>query len=72
MTKYMVYADDEAHPGTMKLVKKKIKHEREAFDFIADVRNLQQYGCMTVIKDTDDQGSFFWNKDTNSWEHMEA
>ena len=40
---------------------KKIKHEKEAIAFTKDIANLKKYGCMTVVKETDD-GKFQYNE----------
>ena len=55
MTKYMIFSQDEYEPV------KKIKHEKEAIAFTKDIANLKKYGCMTVVKETDD-GKFQYNE----------
>ena len=76
MTKYIVYAIDEEHPvldghNAYKPVKK-FKRDYDAFGFIDDYKNLSRYGCMIVVKDTDNDGSFTWNEETKVWERTEA
>ena len=62
MTKYLIYAEDEKKPV------RKMKHAYEAIDFAEDVRNLQRYGCMSVVKVVDDEGRYTWNSETSVWE----
>ena len=76
MTKYIVYAIDEDHPvldgcNAYKPVKK-FKRDYDAFSFTDDVKNLSKYGCMMIVKDTDNDGSYTWNADIRAWEKMEA
>ncbi len=71
MTKYIIYAEDDNHPGKQAQIRK-TKREYEAIDFIGDVRNLQRYGCMSVVKTTDEGDKFTWNADTSVWEAAEA
>ena len=76
MTKYIVYAIDEEHPvldGTNAYKQvKKFKREYDAFGFIDDVKNLSKYGCMVVVKTTDEDGAYTWNADVKAWEKAEA
>ncbi len=62
MTRYFVYAETERKPV------RKFKHEYEAMNFISDFKNLQQYGCMRLIKEADDDGRCLWNPDESAWE----
>lgn len=76
MTKYIVYAFDEEHTSSSgenkyKVVKK-FKKDYEAFYFVEDIKNLYRYGCMTVIKETDDGLRYVWNSDTTVWEQQNA
>ena len=60
MTKYMIFAQDEYEPDK-KVALKKIKHEKEAVAFAEDITNLKKYGCMTVVKETND-GKFQYSE----------
>ena len=62
MTKYLIYAEDEKKPV------RKMKRDYEAIDFSEDVRNLQRYGCMSVVKVVADGGRYVWNSETSVWE----
>ena len=75
MTKYRVYAEDEDRPvidGTAYKQIKKFKREYDAIDFANDLRNLSKYGCMRLIKTTDDDGDFIWNADGDVWEKYDG
>lgn len=63
MTKYIVYVSDENNRAKQL---KKIKHEREAVSFINDFGNLADYGCMTLVKVTDD-GEYLYDNDSGTW-----
>lgn len=65
MTKYIVYTADENNPDRAKQIKK-IKHEKEAILFINDFGNLADYGCMTLVKVTDD-GEYLYDNDHGEW-----
>ena len=71
MKKYIIYADSEESAKKRKPICK-IKREYEAINFISDVRNLSKYGCMTLEMATDDDGTFRWNDESGSWEHLEV
>ncbi len=60
MIKYEVYADGNNRPV------KKLKREYEAINFINDVRNLAKYGCMTLVKESDDS-AYIWDSQNNVW-----
>ena len=70
MTKYIVYAEDDNNPGKQIQIRK-MKREYEAIDFVGDIRNLQRYGCMSIIQVTDDGEKYAWNNETSVWERME-
>lgn len=70
MTKYIVYAEDENSPGKLIQVKK-MKREYEALNFVGDIRNLQKYGCMSMIMIDDDGKKHSWNNETSVWERVE-
>lgn len=75
MTKYIVYVEDEDHPvmdGTAYKKLKKFNREYDAVNFVEDVRNLAKYGCMRIIKTTDEDGDYIWNPMGDTWDRMEA
>lgn len=65
MTKYFVYADGEKKPI------KKFKRENEAILFASDYKNLANYGCMSIVMETDSDGKYVWDHEAGSWEAME-
>lgn len=65
MTKYLIYADGEKKPI------RKFKRENEAIMFASDFKNLADYGCMSVVMDTDSNGKFVWDHEAGCWETME-
>ena len=65
MTKYFIYGEGNKKPI------RKTKHENDAFLFASDFKNLQQYGCMTIIREDDDGVSSTWNDDLKAWESTE-
>lgn len=71
MTKYIIYAEDDEHPGKQNVVKKIKNNEYEALSFISDMRNLSRYGYLTIVKKTDDEGDFVWDSQINAWVKME-
>ena len=71
MTKYIVYAEDEERPGKQNVVKKIKSNEYEALSFVNDLKNLSRYGCLTLVKKTDDEGDFTWDNQGNAWVKME-
>lgn len=71
MTKYIVYVEDEERPvinGTAFKKLKKFTREYEAITFTGDMRNLAKYGCMRLVKTTDEDGDYVWNPENNVWE----
>lgn len=70
MTKYIIYAEDDYNPGEQVQVKK-TKRENEAIDFIGDFKNLQRYGCMSIVRTADDGTRARWNGETAVWEPLE-
>lgn len=62
MTKYLIFGENDKKPI------RKTKHENDAFLFISDFKNLQQYGCMTIIREDDDGMQQVWNADMKAWE----
>lgn len=64
MTKYLIYGEGNKKPI------RKTKHENDAFLFISDFKNLQQFGCMTLIRENDDGSKQTWNTDLSAWENM--
>lgn len=67
MTKYIIYAEDDEHPGEKNVVKKIKSNEYEALTFVGDVKNLAKYGYLTLIKKTDEKGDFTWDAQAGSW-----
>ena len=67
MTKYIIYADDEERPGKQNVVKKIKSNEYEALGFINDMKNLSRYGCLTLVKKTDEDGEFTWDAQNSVW-----
>ena len=65
MTKYLIYADGEKKPI------RKFKRENEAIMFASDFKNLADYGCMSIVMDTDSNGKYIWDHEAGSWEMME-
>lgn len=65
MTKYMIFVQDEYEPDK-EVPLKKIKREKEAIAFVGDVTNLKKYGCMSLVKETDD-GRYKYNEENGEW-----
>lgn len=62
MTKYIVFGESNKKPI------RKTKHETDAMLFASDFKNLQQYGCMTIVRENDDGSRQTWSDETKSWE----
>ena len=71
MTKYIIYAEDDERPGKQNVVKKIKNNEYEALSFVSDMKNLSRYGCLTLVKKTDEDGEFTWNAQNSVWEKTE-
>lgn len=65
MCKYYVYGEGLGKPI------RKTKHENDAMLFVTDFRNLQQYGCMSIICEDDDGFRRQWDPETKAWVTME-
>ena len=65
MIRYYVYGEGNKKPI------RKTKHENDAMIFATEFRNLQQYGCMTVVREDDIGMRQTWNFKTNNWMNME-
>lgn len=63
MIKYEVYADGDNRPV------KKLKREREAIAFIGDVRNLARFGCLTLVRESDNETSI-WDAQQGVWKQQ--
>lgn len=63
--RYLIYGETEKKPI------RKTKHENDAFLFVSDFKNLQQHGCMTIIREDETGARQMWNNDTKAWELME-
>lgn len=48
MMKFYIYGESQRKPI------RKTKHENDALLFVNDFKNLQQYGCMTIICEDED------------------
>ena len=62
MIKYYIYGENTKKPI------RKTKHENDAMLFATDFKNLQQYGCMTIVRECEDGSRQTWNSETKSWE----
>lgn len=62
MTRYLIYGENSKKPI------RKTKHENDAFMFAADFKNLQQYGCMTIVREEENDGRQVWNDELMAWE----
>lgn len=65
MVKYILYGEGSKKPI------RKTKHENDAFLFASDFKNLQQYGCMTIVREDEDGNRQTWNDELKAWESME-
>lgn len=65
MTKYYIYGEGNKKPI------RKTKHENDAMLFISDFKNLQQYGCMTIVREEENDGRQVWDPDMMAWINME-
>ena len=65
MCKYLIYGENMGKPI------RKTKHENDAMLFVSDFKNLQQYGCMSIICEDDEGKRFQWNADSKAWVSME-
>lgn len=65
MTKYLIYGEGNKKPI------RKTKHENDAFLFVSDFRNLQQYGCMSIVREDDEGNKNIWDNEMKSWTLME-
>lgn len=65
MVKYYIYGE-----GTKKPIQRK-KHETDAFVFVSDIKNLQRFGCMSIVREDDSGHRQRWNDDTDIWESEE-
>ena len=66
MTKYYIYGEGNKKPI------RKTKHENDALMFASDFKNLQQYGCMTVVREEENDGRQTWDQDLMAWINMEG
>ena len=39
--------------------------------FVSDFKNLQQYGCMSIVCESDDGSRRQWDPDTKAWVVMD-
>lgn len=61
MIKYFVYGEGNKKPI------RKTKHENDAMLFATDFKNLQQFGCMTIVREDDDGVRETWNNKIKTW-----
>jgi len=61
MTKFEIYADGDNRPV------KKLKREYEAINFVSDMRNLARYGCLTLVRSSDEEDPMIWDPQSNLW-----
>ena len=61
MTRYLIYGESSKKPI------RKTKHENDAILFIGDFKNLQQYGCMTVVREDDEGNRQIWDAESKAW-----
>ena len=61
MEKYLIYGEGSKKPI------RKTKHENEAFMFISDFKNLQKYGCMTIVREEENDGRQTWDSELMAW-----
>lgn len=66
MTRYLIYGENNKKPI------RKTKHENDAFMFIADFKNLQQHGCMTIIREEENDGRQMWDPELMAWVNMDG
>lgn len=66
MTKYFIYGEGNKKPI------RKTKHENDAFIFVSDFKNLQQYGCMTIVREDENDEKQIWDNDMRAWVNMEG
>lgn len=65
MNKYFIYGENLGKPI------RKTKHENDAMMFVSDFKNLQQYGCMSIVCEDDEGNRQQWDADSKSWVAME-
>ena len=63
--KYLVYGEGNRKPI------RKTKHENDAFAFVSNIKNLQHYGCMTIVREEENDGRQMWDPDLMAWVRME-
>ena len=61
MIKYYIYGEGNKKPI------RKTKHENDAMLFVSDFKNLQQYGCMTVVREDEEGNRQLWDSDSKAW-----
>lgn len=66
MTKYWIYGENDKKPI------RKTKHESDAMLFVTDFKNLQQYGCMTIVREDEDGSRMMWDSEMHAWINTEG
>ena len=61
MIKFEIYADGDNRPV------KKLKREYEAINFVSDMRNLARYGCLTLVRSSDEEDPMVWDPQNCVW-----
>ena len=61
MIKYFIYGESDKKPI------RKTKHENDAMLFATDFKNLNQYGCMMIVREDDDGVREIWDPDIKAW-----
>lgn len=61
MIKYYIYGEGNKKPI------RKTKHENDAMLFVSDFKNLQQYGCMTVVREDEEGNRQLWDNESKAW-----
>lgn len=65
MSKYLIYGEGLGKPI------RKMKHEHDAMLFVSDFKNLQQYGCMSIVSEDEEGHRQQWDADSKAWITME-
>ena len=65
MCRFLIYPENMGKPI------RKTKHENDAMLFVSDFKNLQKYGCMSIIREDDDGHRLQWNAEDKAWAAME-
>ena len=61
MIKYYIYGEGNKKPI------RKTKHENDAMLFATDFKNLQQHGCMTIVREDENNSRQIWDSNLMAW-----